>query len=142
MKDNPPKDSSISVSVIVEKPLEKVWEKWISEEDVKNWNIPFDDWHCPLVKNNVETGGDFFFRMESKDGKEGFDYKGKYTRVVPLEIIENRQEDGRKTINEFQEIDENTIIRETFEPENHTPVEQQKKFCEAVLKRFKTYVES
>ena len=79
--------------------------------------------------------------MESKDTKEGFDYKGKYSNVIPLEYIESIQEDGRKSVIEFQQIDNNTIIRETFEPEAQTPLDMQEAFCQSVLNRFKQYTE-
>ena len=131
----------IVVAVLIEKPLKIVWEKWINPDDIKQWNIPFENWHCPKVMNDVTDGGSFFFRMESKDGKEGFDYKGNYTKVIPFEYIENTQDDGRKSVVEFQQIDDNTIIRETFEPEAQTPPDIQEAFCQSVLNRFKQYAE-
>jgi uncharacterized protein YndB with AHSA1/START domain len=131
----------IAVAVLIQKPLEIVWKKWTNADDIKQWNIPFENWHCPEALNDVKEGGSFFFRMESKDGKEGFDYKGKYNKVIPLEYIENTQEDGRKSVVEFQQIDNNTIIRETFEPEEQTPRDVQETFCQSVLNRFKQYAE-
>lgn len=129
-------------TVLVEKPLDIVWQKWITPEDIMQWNIPFDNWCCPEVENNIETGGRFFFRMETKDGKEGFDHKGNYKEVIPMQYIRYIQDDGRTSIIEFQQIDNNTIVRESFEPEKLVPGEIQQSFCQSVLERFKTYTES
>lgn len=132
---------TIAATVLVEKPVEVVWAKWTHPADIMQWNIPFDNWQCPSAENDVSIGGRFFFRMESKDGKEGFDHKGKYDNVIPFERIEYVGDDGRKSVIEFQQIDENTIVRESFEPEMQTPVHIQLEFCQSVLNRFKKYVE-
>jgi uncharacterized protein YndB with AHSA1/START domain len=131
----------ITATVTVNKPLQIVWEKWNNPEDIKNWNIPFDDWHCPLAENDIRESGRFYFKMERKDGKEGFDYGGEYVKVIPNKYIETRQDDGRKSIIEFQENGQSTIISETFEPEDQTPINIQKDFCQSVLNRFKKYTE-
>jgi uncharacterized protein YndB with AHSA1/START domain len=34
--------------------------------------------------------------MEAKDGSEGFDFEGTYTRIVPRKLIEYRMDDGRE----------------------------------------------
>ncbi|WP_454880067.1 SRPBCC domain-containing protein [Sphingobacterium detergens] len=127
--------------ILVEKPLEDVWEHWIGSASIKQWNIPFDDWHCPEVENDFREGGQFNFRMERRDDHEGFDYRGVYDRIIPLEYIESTS-GGRNCIVEFQAIDNNTIIRETFEPDAVTPLDLQQNFTDAVLVNFKKFVES
>ncbi len=131
----------IVVSVLVHKPVALVWENWINPEQIKQWNVPFDDWHCPEVENDLQPGGDFIFRMETRDGREGFDHKGRYDRIIPCQLIEYTLEDGRRSTVEFQHIDENTIVRESFDPEKETPPDLQQAFCRSVLERFKKHVE-
>jgi uncharacterized protein YndB with AHSA1/START domain len=41
--------------------------------------------------------------MEAKDGSEGFDFEGRYTRIVPNKTIEYRMSDGREVKVEFVE---------------------------------------
>ncbi len=135
------KPGNLVATVLVGKPLEIVWQKWITPEDIRKWNIPFDNWCCPTAENVVEDDGRFFFRMETKDGKEGFDHKGRYDEVIPLQYIKYTQDDGREVVIEFQQIDQNTIVRESFEPEKLVPNEVQQEFCQSVLQRFKDYVE-
>jgi hypothetical protein len=79
--------------------------------------------------------------MESLDGKEGFDHKGIYRKVIPMGRIETIQDDGRESTIEFFSSKENSVIRETFEPEDKEPLDLQRDFCRAVLNRFKKYVE-
>ena len=126
--------------VLVERPIEEVWEHWINPESIEQWNIPFEGWHCPSVINDFREGGGFDFRMEERANHEGFDYRGLYHRIIPLTYIESSSE-GRSCIVEFQAIDSNTIIRETFEPDTVTPLDIQQKFTDTVLLNFKKFVE-
>jgi len=132
----------IEVSVLINSTLEKVWNAWTKEEFVKIWNVPFADWHCPSVKNDVRTDGDFNFRMEKLDGSEGFDYKGRYLEVIPFSKIETLQEDGRKSLIIFKEQGKLLELTEQFEPEAQTELSLQKEFCQSVLNKFKDFVEN
>lgn len=131
----------IVVNILVQKPLNEVWRGWTIPEEIKLWNIPFPNWHCPVVINDLRDGGKFCFRMETKDGKENFDHSGRYDKIIPYERIEYTLDDGRKSITEFLQIDSNTIIRESFEPEKLVPDAVQQEFCESVLQHFKKYLE-
>ena len=126
--------------VLVERPIEEVWRHWGKPESIRQWNIPFDDWHCPLVINDLTEGGLFDFRMEQRNNHEGFNYRGIYHRIIPLECIESTGND-RNCIVEFQAIDDNTIVRETFEPDTMVPFDLQQAFTDAVLMNFKKFVE-
>lgn len=131
----------LEAKVKVQGSKEQVWELWTNEKFVRIWNVPFQDWHCPKVINDVRTGGTFDFRMEKKDGSEGFNYKGSYTLVIPFARIELLQEDGRKSTVHFKEQDGNTTIIEQFEPEEKTELELQQEFCQSVLNKFKAFSE-
>ncbi|WP_313515355.1 SRPBCC domain-containing protein [Sphingobacterium sp.] len=132
---------TLKAKVKVQGSKEQVWEMWTKEEFVMIWNVPFQDWHCPKVINDIRTGGAFDFRMEKKDGSEGFNYKGNYTLVIPFARIELLQEDGRKSVVHFTEQDGNTTIVEQFEPEEKTELGLQQEFCQSVLNRFKAFAE-
>lgn len=90
---------------------------------------------------DIRTGGRYYYRMERTDGKEGFDFAGTYSLVVPGERIECIGDDGRKTINTFSAQGEETIVKELFEPDTHTPIELQLQFCQHILDNFKRYME-
>jgi hypothetical protein len=94
------------------------------------------------VENDVRAGGLFSFRMEAINGSEGFDHVGKYDKVIKYQLIEYTVSDNRKSIIEFVAKGNTTILTETFEPENETPIDLQRDFCESVLLNFKNHVES
>jgi uncharacterized protein YndB with AHSA1/START domain len=121
---------------------EYIWETWTTPSDIMQWNIPFDDWHCPRVENDVRTGGNFLFRMEAKNGSAGFNHAGKYDRVINHQLIEYTVSDGRKSIIQFIPNGDATALIETFEPEKENAVEMQAAFCQSVLNRFKKYAEN
>jgi uncharacterized protein YndB with AHSA1/START domain len=133
---------TITVETRVNAPAEYVWKTWTTPTDIMQWNIPFADWHCPRVENDVRTGGNFLFRMEAKDGCAGFDHAGKYDRVINHQLIEYTVSDGRKSIIQFVPNGGITTLIETFEPEKENPAEMQKEFCQSVLNRFKKYAEN
>ena len=133
---------TITVHTTVKAAIETVWKLWTTPADVKQWNNPFDDWHNPHVELDLKNEGKFFFRMETKDGTQGFDYCGKYDKVKAYELIELTTSDGRKAINTFTSDGNETILTETFEPEAQTPFDIQRDFCERVLNNFKKYAEN
>lgn len=128
-------------TVVVQKTIHEVWEHWTNPVSIKIWNIPFDNWHCPNVENDLRNGGSFNFRMENADTKEGFNYTGIYARVVPLKYIKSICEDGRKNKVEFESSGSATIVRETFDPDSETPIETQQNFTDSILKNFKKFIE-
>lgn len=132
---------TITVKVNIDKPIESVWQVWSTPADIMQWNIPFDNWHSPYVENDLKPGGNFLFRMEAKDGSEGFNHSGKYDKVIKNKLIEYTGNDGRKSIIEFISNGHTTTIIETFEPEKSNPREMQKDFCQSVLNNFKKHIE-
>ncbi|WP_313182422.1 SRPBCC domain-containing protein [Sphingobacterium siyangense] len=138
-KDHPVKNL-VSV-ILVEKQLSDVWKYWNDADAIMQWNIPFDDWHCPAVQIDFREGGMFNFRMEQKNSREGFDYVGVYDEIIWMEYIGSIS-GGRTCVVEFQAIDNNTIIRETFEPDTFTPLDLQQSFTDGVLLSFKKFIEN
>lgn len=136
------KDKMIKVQNLIHAPIEKVWELWTLPEHIKNWNIPFANWHTPYVENDLKVGGKFKFTMASKDGKEGFDFEGVYTKVEELALIEYRLSDNRIASVCFENLDSETKLTETFEPEATISEEMQEQFCQSVVENFKKYVEN
>ena len=61
--------------------------------------------------------------MKTKNGSDGFEFCGKYDKVILNEFIEYTLYDGRKTINKFFEKENRVTITETFEPEVKTALD-------------------
>ncbi|WP_300598462.1 SRPBCC domain-containing protein [Niabella sp.] len=132
----------ICVEVTVHKPVALVWQAWTSPEAIAAWNIPFDHWWVPKVETELREGGAFCYRMEAKDGNEGFDHKGIYDQVTPHKQIAYTLTDGRKAVIRFVEHGDTTAVVEQFEPEANLAEAVQHDFCASVLNRFKAYTEN
>jgi len=132
----------IKVQNLINTPIEKVWELWTLPEHIKNWNIPFADWHTPFAENDLKAGGKFKFTMASKDGKEGFDFEGVYTKVETFSLIEYQLSDNRIARVRFENLGSETKLTETFEPEATISADMQEQFCQSVVLKFKEYVEN
>ena len=134
-------NEKIRIETIVNAPIDKVWTCWTEPAHIVNWNQASDDWHSPNAKNDLRALGKFSYRMESKDGKEGFDFWGTYDVVEPLKFISYTLGDDRKVEITFTEIGDQTGIVEVFEAEHVYPAEQQRLGWQSILDNFKKYVE-
>ncbi len=75
---NTPEKNFLTVSTLVAAPIKPVWESWTDPRHIVGWNQASPEWHTPHASNKLEAGGKFVYRMESKDGSEGFDFEGVY----------------------------------------------------------------
>ena len=132
----------ITVEVIIDAPVEKVWETWVNPEDVINWNAASDDWHTPKAVNDLQIGGKFNYRMEARDGSVGFDFWGTYDDIVENENIFYTMGDQRKVWLTFHSMGDATHLVEEFEAEDQNPIDMQRKGWQAILDRFANYIEA
>ena len=132
----------ITVQTVINAPVEKIWKLWTTPEHITKWNNASDDWHTPFAENDLRTGGKFLSRMEAKDGSFGFDFGGVYDHIKTNEAIDYTIGDGRKVKISFTGKGNETKVIETFEAENHNPVEMQRGGWQAILDNFKKYAEA
>ncbi|HEX6104446.1 MAG TPA: SRPBCC family protein [Gemmatimonadales bacterium] len=132
----------ITVETLVKAPLDRVWDAWNNPADIEQWNTAQEDWHTTRSSVDLREGGKFMARMEAKDGSEGFDFEGTYTRIVPRRTIEYRMSDGREVRVEFAERDGAVLVTETFDPESENPPELQRTGWQAILDNFGRHVEA
>jgi uncharacterized protein YndB with AHSA1/START domain len=132
----------ITVETRVNADLDAVWRAWNSPEDIKRWNAASDDWHTTASAVDLREGGKFSARMEAKDGSEGFDFEGSFTRVVPKELIEYTMADGRKVAVQFSKSGRGIVVKETFDAESENAPELQRQGWQAILDNFKSHVEA
>ena len=130
----------ITIETVVKAELNRVWEAWSNPQDIKQWNAASDDWHTTQSTVDLREGGRFSSRMEAKDGSEGFDFEGIYTRVVPRKLIEYRMGDGRAVQVEFKPDAGGVLVRETFEAETENAPEVQRQGWQAILDKFAQHV--
>jgi uncharacterized protein YndB with AHSA1/START domain len=126
---------------IIKAPLNQVWECWTLPEHIVNWNFASPDWHCPKAENNLHVGGEFHYVMEAKDGSFNFDFWGTYITIEERKHLEIRIGDGRSMSVAFESLENETLIKERFDPETINAVELQKTGWQMILNNFKAYVE-
>lgn len=132
----------VTVQVQVHAPLHVVWDYWIDPEHIMKWNTASDEWHTPSAVNDLRPGGYFNYRMEAKDASLGFNFEGMYDIVELNKQIDYTINDGRKVHILFENNDaDSTVITETFDAESQNSAEVQRNGWQAILDRFKYYVE-
>ena len=131
----------LTVTTIINSPINKVWEYWTKAEHIKNWNFASEDWCCPNAENNLVVGGEFHYLMSAKDGSFSFDYWGTYQNIELEKQLDMVLGDGRKVSVTFQEIENGTEVIEKFEPESQNSIELQKSGWQMILDNFKKYTE-
>lgn len=135
------KNNQISVSALINAPVEQVWDKWNNPEHIVQWNAADPSWHCPKSENDLRVGGTFKNRMEAKDGSFGFDFEGVYDVVDMHKQISYTMGDGRQATTTFTPQGKGTLIETTFDAENENDVEMQKQGWQAILNSFVKYLE-
>jgi uncharacterized protein YndB with AHSA1/START domain len=129
----------ITVEATAPAPIAVVWKAYTSPDEITQWNFASDDWHCPTARVDLREGGKFTSRMEAKDGSMGFDFEGVYTKIIPNQRIEYAFGD-RSAIVDFIPIGDRTILKVSFDPEDHFPIEQQRSGWAAILGNFCKHV--
>ncbi len=132
----------ITIEAIVKSDLHAVWRAWNNPEDIKQWNAASDDWHTTASVVDLREGGRFSARMEAKDGSEGFNFEGIYTRIDPYKSIEYRMSDDREVSVEFAELADGVLVKEIFDAETENTPELQRAGWQAILNKFARYVEA
>lgn len=131
----------ISVEVVVQASIDKVWHAYSNPEDIMQWNAASDDWHTTQSTVDLRPNGRFCSRMEAKDGSFGFDFEGTYTEVVPNRLIKY-EFGGREATVEFNDGSDGVLVRVSFDSEDTHTEEQQREGWQAILNRFKQHVET
>ncbi|MGL5003712.1 MAG: SRPBCC family protein [Casimicrobium sp.] len=135
--------NKITVSALINAPLERTWQTWTTPEHITQWNVASDDWRCPSAENDLRVGGTFSSRMAAKDGSAAFDFEGTYTDVKPLEHIAYELGDGRKVSVTFEQVSSHqTRVTEVFDPENVHDEDMQRAGWQAILESFKRHAEA
>ena len=130
----------ITVETTVPVSPELAWEYWTEPRHITQWNQASEDWHTPRAENDLRVGGAFTSRMESKDGKFGFDFGGVYDAVEPHCLLASTLGDGRRVQVSFEPVPAGTRIVETFEAESENSVELQRTGWQAILDNYRRYV--
>jgi len=78
----------------------------------------------------------------AKEGGDGFDFGGTYSKGIDNELIKYEMGDGRKVSVTFVDLMGKTLVSETFDPETENSAEMQRQGWQAILDNFKKHAES
>ena len=131
----------IRVKATINADRQKVWNYYTKPEHITKWNFADTSWHCPTAQNDMQIGGKYSARMESKDGSFGFDFVAIYTEII-IEQQFSYEFGGRKATVMFNTVNNKTEIIIDFDAENENPIEMQKDGWQAILNNFKLYTET
>ena len=131
----------ITVSTNIIASLEKVWDFWNNPNHIQNWYFASNDWHCPKASNDLQIDKSFNIRMEAKDGSFGFDFEGKYTKIIDFEVIKYVLADNRKVITTFEKQKNSILVIQKFDAETENSKELQQNGWQSILNNFKKCVE-
>jgi len=133
---------TITIEASIPSNIDIVWNTWITPEHIKKWNTASDDWHTTVSEIDFKEGGEFFSRIEAKDGSSGFDFKGVIKKIISNKLIEYTLEDGRNVSVKFEPLENGTKVIETFDAENENSIEIQRNSWQSTLNNFSKYVEA
>lgn len=129
----------IQATISVDK--QKVWDYYTKPEHITKWNFADPSWHCPTASNDMKIGGRYIARMEAKDGSFGFDFDATYTEIKDGDSF-SYEFGGRSAIVEFKELQGQTELTITFDPETQNSIDLQRQGWQAILDNFKKYTET
>ena len=132
--------TKITVSAIINAPLQKVWDSYTNPRHIVHWNFASTDWCCPWATNDLQVGGKYCARMEAKDGSFGFEFEAIYSEIISENKI-TYVGDGREITTLFEVKSNSTQLTTILDAETENPIELQQEGWQAILNNFKKYVE-
>jgi len=129
----------VRATILAEK--QKVWNYYTQPEHITQWNFADSSWHCPQASNNMCLGGRYVARMEARDGSYGFDFEAVYTEINALDNF-TYEFGGRYARVEFHDLNGQTELIITFDPETENSLDLQRAGWQAILNNFKNYCET
>ncbi len=136
----------IQIEVLINAPVEIVWNCFTQAEHIMQWNHAGDDWHCPKAELDLSVGGKFNYQMAAKDGSFSFDFWGYFKEILEHEKLAfSLGEDlgeNRWVQVLFRQQNQQTKVTEFFVPENENNAELQKQGWQMILNNFKLHCEN
>jgi uncharacterized protein YndB with AHSA1/START domain len=134
-------EQKITIKANISADKQKVWDYYTQPEHIINWNFAHPSWHCPSASNDMKVGGQYIARMEARDGSFGFDFDAVYTEINLGDNF-TYEFGGRYARIEFHDLNGQTEVTISFDPETENPIELQRDGWQAILNNFKKYTET
>lgn len=132
----------LRIEALVAAPVKVAWQRWITPDDIIQWNFASPDWCCPAASVEPRQGGRYSARMEARDGRLGFDFEGIFEVFEAPRHLALRMADGRLAETRFTPEGDATRVVTEFDAEDQNDPEMQRQGWQAILDNFKTHAES
>lgn len=132
----------LSVSVLINKSLDLVWNTWNDDSQMHNWLFISNEFETKNPRIDLKLGGSFSYSMASKTGDFDFEYRAVYTAIELKKRIAFTLIDGRKAEVKFSTEAKHVHLQIDFEPVVMQDNDVQLAGWQAILTNFKRYVES
>ncbi len=132
----------ITVQAETKASLASLWSAATTPEAIQVWNAATDDWHCPSAEVDLRVGGKMKSRMESIDGRRGFDFTATFTAIEPHQRLEYQLSDGRTVELTMKEKEQLVHVQQTFDAEGDIDPEQQKIGWQSLMDSFVSFAEA
>lgn len=124
----------------VSAPVERVFDAFVTPEDLLQWHRASDDWTTPHAETDPQVGGKFNIGFGDPSGEHSFDFTGTYTEFYRPNRLAYTIDDGRKSTVEFSDAaDRTTNVIWEFEPEGTFPEDMQRDGWNAQLDNLVKY---
>jgi uncharacterized protein YndB with AHSA1/START domain len=133
--------NKITVQATIKADIKKVWDYYTLPEHITQWNFADPSWHCPKAENDMKIGGRYCARMEARDGSFGFDFEAFYTEIIDGDQF-SYGFGGRTATIKFNDLNGETEVIVSFDPEDQNPIEMQEAGWQSILNNFKAYTEN
>lgn len=124
--------NSVVIERIIKAPIERVFDAFITPEDLLQWHHAGDGWKTPYAEVDPKVGGKIKIGYSSADGDMTFDFEAyiqeiqrPYKFYYRLGMVEMIKDDDRLVTIDLSEVDEGTKVRLELDLEPlHTPEQQ------------------
>jgi len=131
----------LKIQKTVNAPIDRVYEAFLSPEDLKHWFYASEGWTTPYAEIDPKPGGRLRIGFRDPSGENTFDYEGAFVKLEKPVLIAYELADGRKVTLRFIALSpEKTRVLERFESDGQMPLEMQRAGWKAQLDHLEEYL--
>lgn len=118
---------TITIERVIDAPIERVFDAWITPADLVKWHHAGDDWTTPYAEVDARVGGVYKIGYQNPEGEVVFDLVGRYTEVTRPTRLAYTIADVRDVTVDFEDLGGKTKITLVFDMEHENSEELQRR---------------
>ena len=134
-------DTAITVDVVINAPVTKVWSAFTTPGDIRQWSAVADGAHTTECTVDLREGGKFNLRMGTQGGRPGSSIEGTITKLIPYNLLALSFGDRTASV-QFNAWGENNVdVSVVFNAESESSMAQEQEKALTILQNFARYVQ-